>query len=615
MLTTILEVLLVASWLFWLLAWWWVRAFLRRPASDSAFQPSVSILKPARGLDADAYRNFLSFCQQDYPDFELIFGVADATDPAVAVVKRLQRDCPTRSIRLVVAPTKRTNRKAGLLHVMSAHARHGILVVSDSDMRVTPDYLRRVVAPLADPSIGLVTCLFRGRQAVTFTARLEALYWGATFLPLVVVARRVLRMRFALGSTLALRREDLLRLGGFAAVAEYLVDDYQVGARIADLGLKVYLSDYIVENVLGPTTFRAQWDREVRWAHCHRVSRPREYPGLLLTFSTPLAVVLVIWTHASPQALLALVASLLLRWTLAWLITGETRDRTARRWMVWLPLRDLLSALIWCMGAGGRQVVWRGETFALSHDGRLVPLPSEEPATPGATPALRPLVRGLDACLRRTCHIFEFSPGQDCLFRLALGESRQDLTLSDGTPVRRGDLVGELHLWNEHIPPLGDRRSDLAWALAFRRQLIRSLRELTAYTQTDPRLARVKAFRGEGAFGSRYTPVHLAKMAERWGFELVRRDGATGWRRRFADFWENLHATCLTWAYNPASLRGRRVWELRRDQFWITRETLLRRYGAEQVPSEASRKVPRSSPSRVQPGLAESQPHPAPQGL
>ncbi len=615
MLTVILWVLLVASWLFWLLAWWWVRAFFRQqPALDAAYRPPVSILKPVRGVDPEAYQNFRSFCEQDYPDFELLFGAADPQDPAVSVVRQLQRDFPERSIRLVIAPTRRTNRKVGLLHAMTAHARHAILVVSDSDMRVQPHYLRRVVAPLADRSVGLVTCLFRGMQAITLTARLEALYWGATYMPLVLVARRVLRMRFALGSTLALRRDDLLRLGGFAAVADYLVDDYQMGARIAGLGLKVHLSDYIVDNVLGPTSFREQWDREVRWGLCHRVSRPREYPGLLLTLSTPLAVVLVVCTDASPRALLALAVSLLLRWAVAWLITGETRDWTARRWMIWLPMRDMLTALIWCMGAGGRRVIWRGETFDLSRDGRLVLLASRPPSHGRVQPVLRPFVRRLDAYLRHTYHIFEFCHGRDCLIRLALDDSRQDVTLSDGTKIFRGDLVGELHLWNEHIPPLDDRRSDLAWALAFRRQLVQTLRELTVYIQTDPRFQRVQGFRGEGAFASRYAPAHLAKLAQRWGFELVPRVAAAGWWRQFTDFWENLYAKCLTWAYNPASLRGWRVRSLRRDQLWISRETLLRRYGAERVLLESS-EIPGTVSPRSQTSLAGRAPEPAPQGL
>jgi ceramide glucosyltransferase len=358
MLEALLFLCAVASWVYWLLACWWVRGFFRHARSnpDPSFTPPVSILKPVKGLDFQAYENFVSFCQQDYPDFELLFGMSDPADPAIPVIERLQHDFPQRSIELLVAQGTRSNRKASVLHHLAGQARHELLVVSDSDMRVTPDYLRQVVAPLADEQIGLVTCPYRGEVPFTLTARLEALYVGSTFLPSVIVARKYLDMRFALGATMALRRSDLARIGGFAAVADYLADDYQLGARVAGLGLRVHLSDYIVASVLGDTTFRDQWDREVRWARCSRVSRTLEYPGLLLTFSTPLAVTLAFVTGFAPLGWWALLISLLVRWLVAWLVAGYTGDQVVRRWLIWLPMRDMLSALVWCAGGLGRSV-------------------------------------------------------------------------------------------------------------------------------------------------------------------------------------------------------------------------------------------------------------------
>lgn len=375
MLEMLLLLLTVASWLYWLVAWWWVRAFFRaRPELDLSFTPPVSILKPVKGVDAQAYQNFASFCQQDYPDFELLFGVSDPEDPVIPVVECLQRDFPQRSIRLVVAQASGANGKASLLHHLVAQAHHEVLVVSDSDMRVTPDYLRRVVAPLTDERIGLVTCPYRGEAPLTLTARLEALHMGVTFLPSVVVARRFLAMRFALGATVALRCSDLARLGGFAAVADYLADDYQLGARMAGLGLRVHLSDYVVASVLGATTFREQWDREVRWARCTRVCRPREYPGMLLTFSTPLAAALALVSGFASLGWLALAMSLFLRWLVVWLVAGYTGDQVVRRWLIWLPVRDMLSALVWCAGGMGQRVIWRGQEFIVQPDGRIQPL-------------------------------------------------------------------------------------------------------------------------------------------------------------------------------------------------------------------------------------------------
>jgi len=372
MLETLLFLLTVASWLYWLVACWWVRAFFRdRSDQNSGFMPPVSILKPVKGLDFQAYENFVSFCQQDYPHFELLFGVSDPADPAIPVVERLQQSFPRHNVRLSVVQASGSNRKASILHGLADQACHEVLVVSDSDMRVTPDYLRRVVAPLANEHIGLVTCPYRGEAAFNLTARLEALYWGSTFLPSVVVARRYLGMRFALGATMALRRSDLARMGGFAAVADYLADDYQIGARVAGLGRRVYLSDYIVASVLGATTFRDQWDREVRWSRCSRVSRPLEYPGILLTFSTPLAVTLALVNGFAPPERLVLTISLCVRWLVTWLVAGYTGDLAVRQWLIWLPVRDMLSALVWCAGGLGRRVTWRGEEFRLQADGRM----------------------------------------------------------------------------------------------------------------------------------------------------------------------------------------------------------------------------------------------------
>jgi ceramide glucosyltransferase len=495
----VLSLLVVASWIYWLVALWLVREFFRRyqvPKAD--FTPPVTIVKPLRGLDAQIYRNFVSFCEQDYPEFELVFGVADPKDPVVEAVRRLQREYPERDIRLIITPADRVNRKAAQLHVLAGEARYPTLVVSDSDMRVTPDYLRRVVAPLADPAVGLVTCLYRGIEPLTFTARMEALHMGATFLPSVLVARKVLKMRFAMGATVALRQSDLERMGGFAAVADYLADDFQLGAHIADLGLRVHMSDYIVNSVLGPTTFSDQWNREVRWAHCNRVSRPLEYPGLLLTFSTPFSAILVIVSGFDLLGWFALAVSVLLRWFVAWRVMGYTGSEGTRRWLGWLPLRDVLSALIWAAGAVGRRVVWRGEEYILQPDGKLAsPRPVSQRLLEGQCPAsVRVVVRGMDVLLQHTMHTVEFTDDEQCFLRLSVTESEENLTLSDGTRVRRGDRIGEIHLWNERIPQIPPEGPDLGWALAFQRQAVHSLRLLATYVRESPDFAGIDAFKG-----------------------------------------------------------------------------------------------------------------------
>ena len=387
MLETLLLLLLAVSWIYWLVAWWVTRVFFRssRPASQD-YAPGISILKPVRGLDAQALRNYATFCQQDYPDYELLFGFADPDDPAVDVVRQLQQDFPHVGIRMVSGPALGANRKASLLHHLAAEARHDILLISDSDMRVTPDYLRRVVAPLANPTIGLVTCCYRGDAPQTLAAGLEALQIGLLFLPSVIIANKLLKFGFAMGSTAALRRSDLVRLGGFKGFSNYLADDYQLGARIAQLGLRVHLSDYVVATVLGRTSLSEQWHREVRWTRCARVSRPWCYPGLLISFTLPLALTLILLSGFSTVGWQALAVSLAIRWLVSYLVSGYTGDVASRRWLPWLPLRDLLSALVWLVGGMGRHIVWRGDRFILRSDGRMKPVSR---ATPGWLAGLR----------------------------------------------------------------------------------------------------------------------------------------------------------------------------------------------------------------------------------
>jgi len=379
MIAKLLVVLIVLSWIYWLIACYCTWRFFReqaRPARE--YLPPVSILKPVKGLDFSARENWASFMRQDYPTYEVLFGVADPSDVAIAEIEGVRRAFPEVDVRLVMASAKGANPKVAILQTLADASRYEVLVVSDSDVRVAPDYLRRVVAPLADEGLGMVTCPYRGAAPLTLTARLEALYIGVTFLPSVMVARQYLDMRFALGATMALRREDLTRAGGFAAVADCLADDYQLGAAIAATGKRVALSDYMVSIHLGPTTFREQWDREVRWARCASVSRPLEYPALWLTYSTALGVILVLVLGSGALAWAPLGVSLLLRWAVGWWVTGYTGEEDLRRWLIWLPLRDMLSALVWFAGATGRRVVWRGERYIVRADGRMEPVPRRE---------------------------------------------------------------------------------------------------------------------------------------------------------------------------------------------------------------------------------------------
>ncbi len=597
MIKEILLMLTVASWIYWLVALWLVYAFFRsKEELDTSFNPPVSILKPVKGLDAEAYENFASFCKQNYPCFELLFGVVSPDDPVIPVIEGLCEDFPEIDIRLVIGPVSGTNRKAALLHKLANRARFDVLVVSDSDMRVTPDYLHRVVAPLADPQTGLVTCPYRGENPTTFTARLEALYMGVSFLPSVLVARKFLNMRFAMGATNVLRRKDLARLGGFAAISDYLADDYQLGVKISQLGLRVHLSDYVITSILGVTTFQEQWHREVRWAHCNRISRPMEYPGLLLSYSTPLAVILLAVSWFSSLGWLALGISLSLRWVVAWLTAGFTGDYVSRRWLFWLPIRDMFTALVWCAGVIGRHIVWRGETFLLHGDGRLEPVPDNVREVPMI---LDKIVRKIDATLRDFYNIFDYCQDDDCMLRMSFTNSERDITLSDGTQITKGQKVVELHFWNEHMPQMPKSGPDMAWALAFRRKVIHSLKNLSSYIETNPEMKDISAFFGDPPFSGQESMSPLMEMVRRWGFDVVEKEAPEGIWERFVAFWEKVYTLMLVWVYNPGSLKNKDAWVRNRDELWISRGLLINKYAEKQIRQSQSSEDRRLEPMDV----------------
>src|SRR5580700_3187544 len=279
---------MVSSSLYYLLCLWSASKFIaERKAgarSTHAFPP-VSILKPLKGTDPEIYESFRSHCRQDYPEYEIIFGVSDPNDAAIESVKALQREFPDRRIRLVRSPTiLGANVKVSNLAQMMTEAGYDHIIVNDSDIRVEPDYLRRVIAPLSDSQTGMVTCLYRGVAAATLGSRLEAL--GITdFCAGVLVARQLEGgIHFGLGSTLALRRAELEKIGGFASIVNHLADDYELGKRIADLGLAVKLSDVVVETYLPNYRLRDFFAHQLRWARGVRDARAGGYFGLVFTF-------------------------------------------------------------------------------------------------------------------------------------------------------------------------------------------------------------------------------------------------------------------------------------------------------------------------------------------
>ena len=352
--------------------------FLRDKRSDksqrsAAALPPVSILKPLKGMDPEIYESFRSHCIQDYPEYEIIFGVSDPQDPAIESVKALQQEFPDRRIQLVIClEILGANVKVSNLTQMLPAARFDSLIVNDSDIRVTPDYLRTVMAPLSDSRTGMVTCLYRGVAATTLGSRLESLGISTDFCPGVLVARQLEGgIRFGLGSTLAFRRAELEKLGGFRSIVDHLADDYELGKRIASLGLQVELSSVVVETHLPAYRFRDFFAHQLRWARGVRDARAGGYLGLVFTFGIPWALVALMASQGSPWSWATLASTLVLHLAVALLVgVSVLGDRQVLRDAWLIPLRDLIAAIVWFVSLTGDTVTWRGERFRL-RDGKL----------------------------------------------------------------------------------------------------------------------------------------------------------------------------------------------------------------------------------------------------
>jgi ceramide glucosyltransferase len=364
---TVTTILSLAGLGYYLLALWSARAFqhhLRRPLPD--FQPGVTILKPVKGLDPEMYASFASHCQQQYQGpYEILFGVSNLADPAVSAIEKLQAEFPQRAIRLVLCPELLgANGKVSNLVQMLGTAKYDYILINDSDIKVSPHYLRRIMGCFLLPKrrggrVGLVTALYRGQAHGTIGSRMEALGIATD------------GIRFGLGSTLAVSRQALEAIGGLEPLVDYLADDYELGARVWRSGFEVMLSGEVVETFLPAYRFRHFLAHQIRWSRSTRYSRKLGYTGLVFTYGLPWALCNLIASGASLSSIALLSLTLLARVALALAVgVGVLGDGQVLRDLWLLPARDIVALGIWIWSFAGNTVAWRGQHFSLK-DGKM----------------------------------------------------------------------------------------------------------------------------------------------------------------------------------------------------------------------------------------------------
>jgi ceramide glucosyltransferase len=342
----------------------------RAPTDRLRLQP-VTVLKPLCGAEPGLYEHLRSFCRQDHPDFQIVFGVLDPADPALAVVAQLRAEFPSLPIDLVVNPQQHgSNRKVSNLINMMARARHAVLAIADSDTFVGPDYLSSVTLPLQDPGLGLVTCLYRGVPTRRICSRLGAMYINDWYIPAVLVAWLFGFRGYVSGQTMCLRRETLQAIGGLPAIANHLAEDYRLGELIRGLGMRIELSPYALSAQHDEPSLDSLTRHELRWMRTLRVLRRGSFPFLCITFSLPLAVFGLLLTGPEPGLSAVgwglFLAAVMARLALP-LASPGAGPRLRELWLV--PARDLLMCWTWARSFFTRRVTWRGHEFDVGADG------------------------------------------------------------------------------------------------------------------------------------------------------------------------------------------------------------------------------------------------------
>jgi ceramide glucosyltransferase len=375
MVATMCALLAVAGAGYFGLCVWAARRFRRQSLTSGPtnFAPPVSLLKSLKGLDPHMYHAFRSHCLLDYPEYEMLFGVADPNEPALELVARLQKEIPQRELRVIHCPASLgLNGKVSNLAQMLPQAQYEHVLINDSDIVVTPGYLRRVMSAFADEQVGMVTTLYRGLAGDSLPSKLEALGLSSDFMGGVLVAREMEGgVRFALGATIATTKSVLRKIGGLEALADHLGDDYELGARTAAAGYTVELSDVVAETALPDYSFRKYWAHQLRWARNVRDRRRAQYFGLVVTFGLAWGILAVVAAPMTWWTWAALAVIVIMRVAAAIAIgRGVLDDPCVLRDLWLLPLRDFAALAVWLASFAGNEVEWRGLKFKV-RDGKL----------------------------------------------------------------------------------------------------------------------------------------------------------------------------------------------------------------------------------------------------
>jgi len=346
-----------------------------KKVSSGNFSPPVTILKPIYGLDPDMLNCLRSFCQQDYPRYQVIFGLQDKNDPAIPLVKQVIKEFSDYDISFIIdIELHGTNHKVSNLINMNPHIKYEYILIADSDMHVSKKYLSHVMEPFSDEKVGVITCLYNGKSTKRIASKLNAMFINTWFLPSVLISRILQPMKYCLGATIIVKRSILNKIGGFESLSNHLADDYILGKLISSLGYKIHLSDYIVENIVEETSFKNLILHELRWARTLRRVEPIGYALTFLTDSLVLGIILGIVLYTVTGGLILLVMPAFLTLILRIILHISSNEITKSEnipEILLIPLRDILSFFIRIISYTGNSVKWRNNIFSVDHLGLM----------------------------------------------------------------------------------------------------------------------------------------------------------------------------------------------------------------------------------------------------